>query len=208
MNPVEVLILLTMTVVVGNSAYNLLYGTDSFKPSEFKSIVAQSPLSPTDAISAASATNGRSLASAPVSAFASLEVKCQKDNPHAVTPSSEDSDGDASSGSDLTNAPRASAFASGEEIKTFASKVRLNGTLCGAEGATGSQLVKSVVINGANHFNATVFTNSNSPLFTTDYIPLVDGKNSLRIEFSYRDGRSSAQEMSISKQVTAQASTQ
>ncbi|MDR3606720.1 MAG: hypothetical protein P4M08_04980 [Oligoflexia bacterium] len=154
-NPVEVLILMTMTIVVGNSAYNLLYGTDSFRPADFKSVAA----------SAMTADN-RGLASAASSAFANLEVKCQNGT---------------------------------ESIKTLASKVRLSGVLCGAEGATGGQLVKATVLNNSNRFNASIFTDSNSPQFTTDYIPLAEGTNTLRIEFSYRGGKTSTQEINVSK---------
>jgi hypothetical protein len=194
-NPVEILILLTMTVVVGNSAYNLLYGTDSFRPSEFKSMVAQSTLSLAD---------GRAPASTPTSAFASLEVKCQKSG--AGTRSPEESNAEshadthaASSGDEEQSGKSSGQSAASSEMKTSASKVRLNGVLCGDEGVTGGQLVKATVLNNNNRFNATVFTDSNSPQFTTDYIPLADGKNTLKIEFAYRDGKTSTQEINISK---------
>jgi hypothetical protein len=188
-NPVEILILLTMTIVVGNSGYNLLYGTDSFHPSQLKAITAQSPLSPVD---------NRSLASTPTSAFANIEIKCQRQNAPEATASSDESTSDDPASDE--NAPSAaSSAASSNDAKTAASKVRLTGVLCGGDGLTGAQLVKATVLNSANHFNATVFTDSDSPQFTTDYIPLTEGKNSLRIEFAYRGGKTNTQEFNVSK---------
>jgi hypothetical protein len=190
-NPVEVLILLTMTIVVGNSGYNLLYGTDSFHPSQLKTITAQSPLSPVD---------NRSLASAPTSAFANIEVKCQRQNTPETTANSDESSSDETASAETAPSTTSSAASSSSnDAKTAASKVRLTGVLCGGDGLTGAQLVKATVLNSANHFNATVFTDSDSPQFTTDYIPLTEGKNSLRIEFAYRGGKTNTQEFNVSK---------
>ena len=168
-NPVEILILLTMTVVVGNSVYNLLYGTDSFHPSALKPMAAN-PIS-----------EGRKLSSAQNSSFANLEVKCLSEN----------GSGDVG--------PRPASVTSANDRDTSANKIRLTGTLCGGDGITGSQLVKATVLNSSNRFNATVFTDSNSTQFTTDYIPLAAGKNTLRLEFAYRGGKTHTQEISVSK---------
>jgi hypothetical protein len=168
-NPVEILILLTMTVVVGNSAYNLLYGTDSFHPDALKPMAANP------------ASEGRTLASVPSSSFANLEVKCFAENVN----------GDMG--------PRPASVSTANDHETSANKVRLTGTLCGSDGITGSQLVKATVLNSSNRFNATVFTDSNSPQFTTDYIPLAAGKNTLRLEFAYRGGKTHTQEITVSK---------
>jgi hypothetical protein len=168
-NPVEILILLTMSVVVGNSVYNLLYGTDSFRPAALKPMAAN----PT--------SEGRGLSSATNASFANLEVKCVTDNV------SDD------------QGPRPASVLSANDRETSANKVRLTGTLCGGDGLTGSQLVKATVLNSSNRFNATVFTDSNSPQFTTDYIPLAAGKNTLKLEFAYRGGKTHTQEITVSK---------
>ena len=82
--------------------------------------------------------------------------------------------------------------------ETPANKVRLTGSLCGSAPDT-SKLVKTSISNSANKFTATVFTDLNSGKFSTDYIPLNVGKNPIRIDFSYRDGKSTTQEFTVIK---------
>jgi hypothetical protein len=83
---------------------------------------------------------------------------------------------------------------------TSASKVRLSGPLCGSDPVTaGSSLMKTVVMNGSNKFSATIFTDVNSGKFSTDYIPLNSGKNTIHLEFSYRDGKIASQDITVTK---------
>lgn len=152
-NPVEIVILLTITLVFCNSIYNLFYDSRSIRPTALQPMAAN-PIS-----------EGRAPASV-ASAFMSVEVPCD----NAL------------------------------ERETTASKIRLTGSLCGLGGdTTSAQLIKATVLNGANRFNATVFTDSTSSKFSTDYIPLSTGKNSIHLEFAYRGGKTASQEVLISK---------
>jgi hypothetical protein len=86
------------------------------------------------------------------------------------------------------------------EKNTLSNRVRLNGPLCGADPVQGaSKLIKATIINQANQYAATVFTDIFSRKFSTDYIPLSFGKNSIHIEFSYFDGTHSRQDLMINK---------
>ncbi len=81
-------------------------------------------------------------------------------------------------------------------ITSQASRVRLHGQLCGVnpnEGA--SKLAKMTIINSANQFNATVFTDVYNEKFSTDYIPLNTGINSIQLNFSYLDKKPVSQEI-------------
>ena len=75
------------------------------------------------------------------------------------------------------------------EQETAAAKVRLTGALCGvgATAADASKLLKTQIVNNANKFSATVFTDTTAGKFSTDYIPLNTGKNPIRIEFVYQE---------------------
>lgn len=84
--------------------------------------------------------------------------------------------------------------------QTSALKVRLIGTLCGIKTPVEHEkLVKTAIINHANKFAATVFSDLNSGKYSTDYIPLSNGKNPIHIEFAYQDGRLFIQEVTIIK---------
>ncbi len=80
------------------------------------------------------------------------------------------------------------------EERTTAGKFRLAGAICGkAEAgdrkpASATGLVDVQVMNLANKFTATVFTDGVAAKFSTDYVPLNLGKNPIRIEFRYSNG--------------------
>ena len=87
-----------------------------------------------------------------------------------------------------------------EVRETNAQKVRLTGNLCGAVNlADAGRLTKTVAVNAANHFTATVFTDVNTMKFSTDYIPLTSGKNAIHLEFSYRDGKTVSQDLAVNR---------
>jgi hypothetical protein len=74
--------------------------------------------------------------------------------------------------------------------ETTAGKLRLKGPICGSGTyQLPDHLVKATITNTANQFHATVFTDLNSGLFSTDYIPLNTGENTIRFEFSYPEGK-------------------
>ncbi|OFZ73561.1 MAG: hypothetical protein A3K03_11515 [Bdellovibrionales bacterium RIFOXYD1_FULL_44_7] len=85
------------------------------------------------------------------------------------------------------------------EKEINAGKVRLTGTLCGLSSQAESSLIKTQVLNSANQFNATVFTDTSSAKYSTDYIPLSPGKNQIRVEFVYQNGKVIAQDISLNK---------
>jgi hypothetical protein len=85
---------------------------------------------------------------------------------------------------------------------TTATKVRITGNLCGegrVPASDGSKLVKTEVVNNANKFGATVFTDVNAGKFSTDYIPLNLGKNPIHVEFTYRGGEVVSQDFNVVK---------
>ncbi|NDD93301.1 hypothetical protein EBZ37_14625 [bacterium] len=60
-----------------------------------------------------------------------------------------------------------------EEQAVKASKVRITGPICGLENSSEkAQVVSATVVNSANQFHATVFTDLGAGKFSTDYIPL------------------------------------
>jgi hypothetical protein len=63
---------------------------------------------------------------------------------------------------------------------TRAGRLRLSGPLCGGE--------KAVVMNDTNRFAATVFTDTDSKKFSTDYIPLNTGRNVIKVDFATKTG--------------------
>lgn len=87
---------------------------------------------------------------------------------------------------------------------TTASKLRLTGSLCdagarAAAGTDGSRLVKTVAGNSSNNYSATLFTDLDSGKFSTEYIPLLVGRNTLRVEFHYADGKIQAHDVEITR---------
>lgn len=87
------------------------------------------------------------------------------------------------------------------EQETTAAKVRLTGTLCGiGAGDAASKLVSTQIVNHANRFSATVFTDVSAGKFSTDYIPLNAGRNSIRVEFTYQGGKTVAHDLNVVRQ--------
>ena len=89
---------------------------------------------------------------------------------------------------------------SNSDRDTQATKVRLTGPLCpGNTENDVSKLVKALVVNNSNKFNATVFTDVGTGKFSTDYIPLSVGTNAIHIEFSYNSGSVVTQDFKVVK---------
>lgn len=87
-----------------------------------------------------------------------------------------------------------------KETTTSASKVRLSGELCGSGKAKdGPKLLKAQVVNQSSKDAATVFSDTENHKFSTDYIHLIAGRNAIHIEFTYKDGKSAAQDIVIMK---------
>ncbi len=84
------------------------------------------------------------------------------------------------------------------DASTGAARVRLVGPLCGHSSVT-DKLTKTSVINNSNRFAATVFADESLNKFSTDYIPLNIGKNSIRIEFFYEGGKVASEDLTIVK---------
>lgn len=83
---------------------------------------------------------------------------------------------------------------------TTASKLRLTGSLCGADaGTNGTHLVRTVAGNSSNNYNATLFTDLDSGKFSTEYIPLIVGRNTLRVEFHYGNGKIQSHDVEITR---------
>ena len=89
----------------------------------------------------------------------------------------------------------------GEEQAVKASKIRITGPICGLE-ASGekAQVVSATVVNAANQFHATVFTDIGAGKFSTDYIPLNAEKNSIRVQFKFKSGKTASHDLVIQKE--------
>lgn len=72
----------------------------------------------------------------------------------------------------------------GESMQTNASKIRVLGPLCGHQPSF--ILRECTAQNITNRYIATVFTETNQKTFSTDFIPLQDGKNELVLECFYK----------------------
>jgi hypothetical protein len=79
-----------------------------------------------------------------------------------------------------------------------ASKIRLTGPLCGSPSPS-TKLLKTQVINSANKYAATVFTDLSSQKFSTDYIPLVTGRNPIHVEFTYQGGKTFSRDLALER---------
>jgi hypothetical protein len=92
------------------------------------------------------------------------------------------------------------ATGTSEEL-TSASKIRLVGALCGLQepGIEAARRPRILVTNLANQFSATVFADKSSDKFSTDYIPLNTGKNTLHLEFNYNQGQTVSLEINVNK---------
>ncbi len=70
-----------------------------------------------------------------------------------------------------------------QKLVTPAPRVRLSGAVCGNE--THAQ---TKIINTSNKSEATVFADFKRRVFTTDYIPLVEGRNVIAVSFQHTSG--------------------
>lgn len=80
--------------------------------------------------------------------------------------------------------------------ETTAEKVRISGPICGTDQDTlPSDLTQAQVLNSSNQFSATVSTDFDSARFSTDFIPLVPGRNLIQVQFTYRSGKAVTREI-------------
>jgi len=84
------------------------------------------------------------------------------------------------------------------EASVRASRIRISGPICGME--AGARIASTSVLNSANQFRATVFTDLGSRRFSTDYIPLNSDKNRIQVEFKFADGRQLSRELVLHKE--------
>ena len=168
-NPVELLIFSVVSLMLLNSVYNLFYEHPGFQASGLLTLGTGGRESDSAKSAGAQAT--------PM--FLSYDFKCDANT----------------------------------EQSTAAGKVRLGGGFCGQPGggpvtlgtegrglaSEGQRLVKIDVANTANKFSATVFTDSGASKFTTDYIPLNQGKNPIQVDFTYAGGKTVSQTFNIER---------
>lgn len=79
-----------------------------------------------------------------------------------------------------------------ESQETSAHRLRLTGPLCGSA-------TQARITNGTNHYVASVFADTQLAKFSTDYMPLVAGKNQIHIEFLNKNGKALEQDFTITK---------
>jgi hypothetical protein len=104
----------------------------------------------------------------------------------------------ASKGTGLRSIDFKCEDSAGSESGVSATKVRLTGPLCGLPSPT-AKLVKTQIVNGANKYSATVFTDVSAQKFSTDYIPLVTGRNSIHVEFEYQGGKTFSRDLALER---------
>lgn len=81
---------------------------------------------------------------------------------------------------------------------TKANRVRLMGAICGMSSAQPLRRVSEITVaHATNRFHATVFPDYDLRRYTTDYIPLVPGSNSIHVEFKFGDGQTLAQDLTV-----------
>lgn len=81
-----------------------------------------------------------------------------------------------------------------------AKKIRLIGNLCGeAQPSTPQDVKKISVVNTSAKVAATVFTDPANQKFSTDYISLNPGKNTIYVEYEFKDGKTFAREYNVTK---------
>lgn len=84
---------------------------------------------------------------------------------------------------------------------TTAKEIQLSGLLCGSKSFEDAQnLVKTEIVN-LNHkgYSVTVFPDTKNLKFTTDYIPLVEGQNSIRVDFVYKNGKTISNHLNVAR---------
>jgi hypothetical protein len=84
------------------------------------------------------------------------------------------------------------------EQQVQGAKIRLTGKLCAPEKDAKAKLSQVQITNSTNQYNATVFTDTAAGKFSTDFIPLVAGKNAIAIEFKYGAGAKVEQKVTVS----------
>ena len=171
MNPVEALI---FAVVLGGFSYSV---GDLFRERDtFTALFDEGESSPTGLASQDLSTRSRR---APASAQITQEAP------------GVDSERDPASIQSAAGSMRQFDFRcdlSGEQ-SVDAGKVRISGPFCpGSRGTTNESPLKTTLLNEANQFTATVFMDSSTGRFSTDYVPLGAGPNPIQIEFRYADG--------------------
>ncbi len=85
--------------------------------------------------------------------------------------------------------------------ETSASKFRLSGGLClgSSTDFTPSAVTQLSIINDANKYRATVFVDSHSSRFSTDYIPVNLGENPIQFQFKFLDGTQVSRQLLLRK---------
>ncbi|HUP56578.1 MAG TPA: hypothetical protein VM598_03940 [Bdellovibrionota bacterium] len=167
-NPIESFVCLVAVAIFCHSVFELTTSYGNLRAA---------PAGGTTHTIARAADTDRSPASTRVSSFRSIEFDCEDAEPRSPSPI-------MPSAGTTTSAVAALR----PQITLSAAKIRISGPLCGAP-TSSAQLIRTQVINGANRHEATVFTDLTEQKFSTDYIPLVSGKNPIHVEFMYQDGK-------------------
>jgi hypothetical protein len=81
--------------------------------------------------------------------------------------------------------------------ETTAPRLRLTGPLCG--GTPQVPMKAAAITNTTNHYTATVFNDADTAKFSTEYIPLTNGDNVIRVDFIGQDGKSQTRTVTVSR---------
>jgi hypothetical protein len=181
-NPIEAVLLTAVALVFCHSIYDLAADYQNLQAAPLGSgYRASNEVNHGTADRAPAATKG--------STFRSIEFTCAPEPSQSAA--NDDADDDTTPGTQAQTATET-------EIPISASKIRLAGPLCGSPSPE-TPLLKAAVIYGANKNAATVFTDLSAQKFSTDYIPLVPGRNSVHVEFTYQGGKTYSHDLAFER---------
>lgn len=205
-NPVEIAIFAVVTILFGHSVWRLFHESANYKPNALTSM-SSNPL-----------TEGRAPASVHTGEVGAGALNMLTKLMGAATASQP--------ATTSVQSPLASIEFRCKDMSatdTGAQKIRLIGASCAplvanptarqpasvtstpTEAASATEVAEGLpsetrIYNQANRFAATVFQDSSTRRFTTDYIPLVSGANPIRIQFIYKGGQSYSQDFVVTRQ--------
>jgi hypothetical protein len=203
-NPVEIAVFAVVGLIFVKSGYNLVYSHEGFEAAALTA-TAQDPIR----------TKDRNLASvAPVaqSNFSEVKIGC---DPSAVTASVtsnkirligsvckpvEMTSDQKEAKADKTSDENSEAAGDGTSPPTRPLAAPQSQPGVAAATPEAAESVKTIsVVNTSARVSATVFPDFHNERFSTDYISLAPGVNTIHVQYEFKDGQTLGQEFSVTK---------
>lgn len=220
-NPVEIAIFAVVTILFGHSVWRLFHESSNYKPNALTAM-SSSPLtegrspaaaragdSTSGTMNALSQLMGGTGASQSPSARAqspllSLDFHCQEMTATETTAQKIRLTGTSCAPMVAQAAPsRSDGEAADDSAEDTARTTRQPASVTAAAApveTTDLSPSETRIYNQANRFAATVFQDPSTRKFTTDYIPLVTGVNSIHIQFVYKGGKTYSRDLVVTRQ--------